>query len=70
MNHSSGQAPAHAQPHPQQPQPQPSVGSIAAHRPHAVAAQPVRNLDPDLDGDLDSYEVDTLDAEGEALPQG
>ncbi|MDR3082619.1 MAG: hypothetical protein LBV60_17125, partial [Streptomyces sp.] len=44
---------------------QPSVGSIAAHRPHAVAAA-VSDLDPDLDADLDVDE----EAEGARLPQG
>ncbi|MET8638493.1 RNA degradosome polyphosphate kinase [Streptomyces sp. NPDC004096] len=43
---------------------QPSVGSIAAHRPHTVAAT-VSELEPDIDADLSSYDV----AEG-ALPQG
>ncbi|GDY64071.1 hypothetical protein SAV14893_034640 [Streptomyces avermitilis] len=47
--------------------PQPSVGSIAAHRPHTVAAA-VSDLEPDLDADLDAYE-DT-DADGVQLPQG
>lgn len=44
--------------------PQPSVGSLAAHRPHTVAAA-VSDLEPDLDADLDAYED-----EGEELPQG
>ncbi len=39
---------------------QPSVGSIAAHRPHAVGAH-TPGLDPDLDADPDVYE------EGEGL---
>ncbi|MGW4553694.1 RNA degradosome polyphosphate kinase [Streptomyces sp. NPDC004279] len=43
---------------------QPSVGSIAAHRPHTLAAT-VSELEPDIDADLSSYDV----AEG-ALPQG
>lgn len=43
------------------------MGSIAAHRPHTVAAA-VSDLEPDLDADLDSYE----ESEGEdaSLPQG
>ncbi|WP_325052002.1 RNA degradosome polyphosphate kinase [Streptomyces triticagri] len=50
--------------------PQPSVGSIAAHRPHTVAAA-VPDLDPDLDSDPDSYEESDEYAEGAAeLPQG
>lgn len=48
--------------------PQPSVGSIAAHRPHAVGA-PTSDLEPDLDGDLDSYGQDG-DTGGGELPQG
>ncbi len=51
------QVPVHAQP---------SVGSIAAHRPHTVAAV-VSDLEPDLDADLDGYEED---GEGAELPQG
>lgn len=46
---------------------QPTVGSIAAHRPHTVHAGPVSDLAPDLDADPDAYEGD--DAAGE-LPQG
>ncbi|MFD7922403.1 RNA degradosome polyphosphate kinase [Streptomyces sp. NPDC059740] len=34
---------------------QPSVGSIAAHRPHAVVA-PVPALEPDIDADPDTYD--------------
>ncbi len=45
---------------------QPSVGSIAAHRPHTVAAA-VSDLEPDIDADLDSYEDAT---DGPLLPQG
>ncbi|MPY61282.1 RNA degradosome polyphosphate kinase [Streptomyces spongiae] len=45
---------------------QPSVGSLAAHRPHTVAAV-VSDLEPDIDADLDAYE-ESLD--GEQLPQG
>jgi polyphosphate kinase len=48
--------------------PQPSVGSIAAHRPHTVAAT-VSDLEPDLDADLDSYEEDH-EGDGAELPQG
>ncbi len=51
------QVPVHAQP---------SVGSIAAHRPHTVAAA-VSDLEPDLDADLDAYEDD---GDGAELPQG
>ncbi|WP_373996175.1 RNA degradosome polyphosphate kinase [Streptomyces sp. 6-11-2] len=47
--------------------PQPSVGSIAAHRPHTVAAT-VSDLEPDIDADLDGYVE--APAEGEQLPQG
>ena len=54
---------------------QPSVGSLAAHRPHAVAApgskttglSTAADLDPDLDNDADAYEPDT---DGGELPQG
>ncbi|MQY13123.1 Polyphosphate kinase [Streptomyces sp. RB5] len=47
---------------------QPSVGSIAAHRPHAVAVTGVPGMDPDIDADADDYEDD---AEGGVeLPQG
>lgn len=68
MSDSSGQASVSPQP---QPQRQPSVGSIAAHRPRAVAAPPVRSLDPDLDADLDSYEEGAgPDLVGGELPQG
>ncbi|MFC7309383.1 RNA degradosome polyphosphate kinase [Streptomyces monticola] len=45
---------------------QPSVGSIAAHRPHTLAAA-VSDLEPDIDADLDVYEED---GEGAELPQG
>ncbi|WP_459737816.1 RNA degradosome polyphosphate kinase [Streptomyces sp. E-15] len=47
--------------------PQPSVGSIAAHRQHAVAAT-VSDLEPDLDADLDVYEETA--GGGTPLPQG
>ncbi|MHC3451152.1 MULTISPECIES: RNA degradosome polyphosphate kinase [unclassified Streptomyces] len=46
---------------------QPSVGSIAAHRPHTVAGT-VSDLEPDIDSDLDVYEES--DTGGEPLPQG
>ncbi|MGW5370634.1 RNA degradosome polyphosphate kinase [Streptomyces sp. NPDC004009] len=46
---------------------QPSVGSIAAHRSHTVAAT-VSDLEPDLDADLDGYEE--APGEGAPLPQG
>lgn len=53
--------------------PQPSVGSIAAHRPHTVAAT-VSDLEPDIDADLDAYEESEesqgLQADGIRLPQG
>ncbi|MFC4471547.1 RNA degradosome polyphosphate kinase [Streptomyces xiangluensis] len=45
---------------------QPSVGSIAAHRPHTVSAV-VSDLEPDLDADLDAYEE--ADGAGAQLPQ-
>ncbi|MEU4652351.1 RNA degradosome polyphosphate kinase [Streptomyces sp. NPDC023723] len=50
---------------------QPSVGSIAAHRPHTVAAA-VSDLEPDIDSDLDAYEEseDARAADGSPLPQG
>lgn len=44
---------------------QPSVGSIAAHRPHAIAAT-TSDLEPDLDSDLDHFE----DADDTELPLG
>lgn len=47
---------------------QPSVGFLAAHRPHTVAAN-VSDLEPDLDADLDAYEEDS-DHDGAELPQG
>ncbi|MFP3991575.1 RNA degradosome polyphosphate kinase [Streptomyces sp. E11-3] len=47
---------------------QPSVGSIAAHRPHTVAAA-VSDLEPDLDSDLDVYEEES-GGDGMELPQG
>ena len=45
---------------------QPSVGSIAAHRPHTLAAA-VSDLEPDIDADLDAYEDES---EGDELPSG
>ncbi len=49
---------------------QPSVGALAAHRPHTVAAA-VSDLDPDLDADLDAYDEDAQAGHGgAALPQG
>ncbi|MET7639810.1 RNA degradosome polyphosphate kinase [Streptomyces sp. NPDC005438] len=48
---------------------QPSVGSIAAHRPNAVAPSLVSELEPDLDSDLDAYrEDDAQRAAEEDLP--
>lgn len=53
---------------------QPSVGSLAAHRPHAVATaasngalSTAADLDPDIDADVDAYEPDV---DGDELPQG
>ncbi|MEI5099178.1 RNA degradosome polyphosphate kinase [Streptomyces sp. PmtG] len=49
---------------------QPSVGSLAAHRPHTIAAT-VSDLDPDIDADLDSYDEDGQTGyDGADLPQG
>lgn len=49
---------------------QPSVGSIAAHRPHTLAAA-VSDLDPDIDADLDAYDEDgQVGHDGAELPQG
>ncbi|MFI9587135.1 RNA degradosome polyphosphate kinase [Streptomyces sp. NPDC052236] len=48
--------------------PQPSVGTIAAHRTHTVAAT-VSDLEPDLDADLDGYEEEH-EGGGAELPQG
>ncbi|MFE2281862.1 RNA degradosome polyphosphate kinase [Streptomyces sp. NPDC059454] len=48
--------------------PQPSVGSIAAHRPHTVAGT-VSDLEPDIDADLDGYEEALADG-ATPLPQG
>src|SRR4051794_12598433 len=64
MSQPNTQAPVEPASHPQPPQP--SVGSLAAHRPHTVAAT-VSDLEPDIDADLDAYEHDT---EGAELPQG
>ncbi|MFM9368002.1 RNA degradosome polyphosphate kinase [Streptomyces sp. Da 82-17] len=64
MNKASAQAAAqHAQ------NAQPSVGSIAAHRPHTVAAA-VSDLEPDIDADLDTYDGYEKDVDGAELPQG
>ena len=57
---------------PVQPAAQPSIGSLAAHRPHAVASangglSTAADLDPDLDADVDAYEPDV---DGDELPQG
>lgn len=53
---------------------QPSVGSLAAHRPHAVAPSArgaalstAADFDPDIDADADAYEPDK---DGDELPQG
>ncbi|MFE6780455.1 RNA degradosome polyphosphate kinase [Streptomyces sp. NPDC057702] len=54
--------------HQARPAPQPSIGSIAAHRPHAVGAPPVRSLEPDIDADADAYVAP--DEEADELPQG
>lgn len=49
---------------------QPSVGSIAAHRPHTLSAA-VSDLDPDIDADLDAYDEDgQVGHDGQELPQG
>ncbi|QDQ12329.1 RNA degradosome polyphosphate kinase [Streptomyces spectabilis] len=49
---------------------QPSVGALAAHRPHTIAAA-VSDLDPDIDADLDAYDEDAQTGHGgAALPQG
>lgn len=60
---------------PVQPAAQPSVGTLAAHRPHAVASASSReaglstaaDFDPDIDADADAYEPE---ADGDELPQG
>lgn len=57
---------------PVQPAAQPSIGSLAAHRPHAVASanggiSTAADLDPDLDADADAYEPDV---DGDELPHG
>ncbi|TJZ52814.1 RNA degradosome polyphosphate kinase [Streptomyces piniterrae] len=62
--------PKHARPEAAGPAAQPSVGSIAAHRPHAVGV-PLPELEPDLDADLDSYDDHGVPgANGEELPSG
>ncbi|MBB6435762.1 polyphosphate kinase [Streptomyces candidus] len=69
----------HAQPSPQPPpsssKPQPSVGSIAAHRPHTrdtgTTPAGLRALSPDLDADADMYEeAEYGDGTAPPLPQG
>lgn len=60
---------------PVQPAAQPSVGALAAHRPHAVTSpsshgpglSTAADLDPDIDADADAYEPDV---DGDELPQG
>lgn len=70
-NGSMSQQPSSEVPVP--PAAQPSVGSLAAHRPHAVASSngaalsTAADLDPDIDADADTYEPDT---DGDELPQG
>ena len=61
MKHPDAQTPAPAQ------HAQPSVGSLAAHRPHTVAASS-SGLEPDLDADLDAYEDDGAAAGAGATP--
>ncbi|WP_425831272.1 RNA degradosome polyphosphate kinase [Streptomyces fractus] len=58
-------------------QPQPSVGSLAAHRPHPVAggeydlaAAKLAGIVADIDADPDDYEEDYAQQEGAELPQG
>lgn len=59
---------------PVQPAAQPSVGALAAHRPHAVAPSgagtalsTAADFDPDIDADADAYEPEV---DGDELPQG
>lgn len=60
---------------PVRPTVQPSVGSLAAHRPHAIASSASNgamlstraDLDPDIDADVDAYEPDV---DGSELPHG
>ncbi|MEV5607774.1 RNA degradosome polyphosphate kinase [Streptomyces sp. NPDC052225] len=59
---------------PSAPQPQPSVGSLAAHRPHPVAAgdfdAKLAGIVADIDADPDDYEDEYAGQEGAELPQG
>jgi polyphosphate kinase len=64
-------------PAPSATQPQPSVGSLAAHRPHPVAggeydlaAAKLAGIVADIDADPDDYEEDYANQEGAELPQG
>lgn len=64
-------------PAPSATQPQPSVGSLAAHRPHPVAggeydlaAAKLAGIVADIDADPDDYEEDYASQEGAELPQG
>ncbi|WP_353943801.1 RNA degradosome polyphosphate kinase [Streptomyces sp. HUAS MG91] len=57
--------------------PQPSVGSLAAHRPHPVAsgdyersAAKLAGIVADIDADPDDYEEDYASQDGAELPQG
>ncbi|MYT72335.1 polyphosphate kinase [Streptomyces sp. PsTaAH-137] len=57
--------------------PQPSVGSLAAHRPHPVAsgdyersAAKLAGIVADIDADPDDYEEDYAGQDGAELPQG
>ncbi|MCQ4211313.1 RNA degradosome polyphosphate kinase [Streptomyces longispororuber] len=56
------------------PQPQPSVGSLAAHRPHTVAGGDfdgkLTGIVADIDADPDDYEDDYAGQDGAELPQG
>ncbi|WP_239092162.1 RNA degradosome polyphosphate kinase [Streptomyces sp. SID14478] len=59
------------------PRPQPSVGSLAAHRPHPVAggdyeraATKLAGIVADIDADPDDYEDVYANQEGAELPQG
>ncbi|MGY0024991.1 RNA degradosome polyphosphate kinase [Streptomyces sp. cg35] len=61
-------------PAPSAPQPQPSVGSLAAHRPHPVAAgdfdSKLAGIVADIDADPDDYEDEYAGRDGAELPQG
>ncbi|MGW2341741.1 RNA degradosome polyphosphate kinase [Streptomyces sp. NPDC001661] len=66
-----------AAPAPSATQPQPSVGSLAAHRPHPVAggdydrtAAKLAGIVADIDADPDDYAEDYANQEGAELPQG